>query len=107
MQLKAFFDVDVLLENGQCVLKPSLEDIQGAINRAASHVLKSTKNVQNWNQKDIPEDKREPFYDWIAKDKEIVKVILLLTGAIQGTKNTVHTFVESFEEYQVSSFDLM
>ena len=69
--------------------------------------MKSTKNVQNWNQKYIPEDKREPFDDWIAKDKEIVKVILLLTGAIQGTKNTVHTFVESFEEYQVSSFDLM
>jgi hypothetical protein len=44
--------------------------------------LKSTKNVQNWNQKDQPEDKREPFYDWIAKDKEIVKVILLLTGSI-------------------------
>ena len=102
MQLKPFFDVDVLLENGQWILKPSLEDIQSAINRAASHVLKSTKNVQNWNQKDIPEDKREPFYDWIAKDKEIVKVILLLTGSIQGTKNAVHTFVESFEEYQVS-----
>lgn len=56
--------------------------------------------MQNWNQKDIPEDKREPFYDWIAKDKEIVKVILLLTGSIQGTKNAVNTFVESFEEYQ-------
>ena len=98
--LKPFFDVDVLLDQGKCVLKPSLEDIQNAINRAASHVLKSTKNVQNWNQKDIPEDKREPFYDWIAKDKEIVKVILLLTGSIQGTKNAVNTFVESFEEYQ-------
>jgi len=56
--------------------------------------------VQNWNQKDRPEEEREPFYDWIAKDKEIVKVILLLTGSIQGTKNAVHTFVESFEEYQ-------
>lgn len=56
--------------------------MQSAINRAASHVLKSTKNVQNWNQKDQPEDQREPFYDWIAKDKEIVKVILLLTGSI-------------------------
>jgi len=107
MQLKPFFDVDVLLENGHCTLKPSLEDIQSAINRAASHVLKSTKNVQNWNQKDIPEDKREPFYDWIAKDKEIVKVILLLTGSIQGTKNAVHTFVESFEEYQVGYYQFL
>ena len=63
IQLIPFFDLDVLLENEQCILKPSLEDIHSVINRAASHVLKCTKNVQNCNQKDIPEDKLEPFYD--------------------------------------------
>jgi dynein heavy chain len=47
----------------------------------------------------MPEDQREPFYDWIAKDKEIVKVILLLTGSIQGTKNNVKKFLDSFEQY--------
>lgn len=98
--LKPFFEVDVHLEGDTCTLKPSLEEVQSAINRAASHVLKSTKNVQNWNQKDLPEDQREPFYDWIAKDKEIVKVILLLTGSIQGTKNNVKKFLDSFEAYQ-------
>jgi dynein heavy chain len=91
--LKPFFEVDVHLDINSCTLKPSLEEVQSAINRAASHVLKSTKHVQNWNQKDIPEDEREPFYDWIAKDKEIVKVILLLTGSIQGTKNNVNKFL--------------
>jgi dynein heavy chain len=98
--LKPFFEVDVHLDTtGDCTLKPSLEDVQSAINRAASHVLKSTKQVQNWNQKDQPEDEREPFYDWIAKDKEIVKVILLLTGSIQGTKNNVNKFLHSFGKY--------
>lgn len=97
--LKPFFEVDVHLEGDTCSLKPSLEEVQSAINRAASHVLKSTKHVQNWNQKDQPEDQREPFYDWIAKDKEIVKVILLLTGSIQGTKNNVKKFLDSFEKY--------
>jgi len=97
--LKPFFEVDVHLENNVCTLKPDLTEVQSAINRAASHVLKSTKNVQNWNQKDQPEDQREPFYDWIAKDKEIVKVILLLTGSIQGTKNNVNKFLESFEKF--------
>jgi dynein heavy chain len=47
--LKAFFEVDVHLDAGDCTLKPSLDDVQSAINRAASHVLKSTKKVQNWN----------------------------------------------------------
>jgi hypothetical protein len=50
--LKPFFEVNVHLENNQSILKPSLEEVQSAINRAASHVLKSTKRVQNWNQKD-------------------------------------------------------
>lgn len=97
--LKPFFEVDVHLENGESTLKPSLDEVQSAINRAASHVLKSTKKVQNWNQKDLPEDEREPFYDWIAKDKEIVKVILLLTGSIQGTKNNVVNFLKEFEQF--------
>lgn len=98
--LKPFFEVDVHLEGSQSILKPTLEEVQSAINRAASHVLKSTKNVQNWNQGHLSEDQREPFYDWIAKDKEIVKVILLLTGSIQGTKNKVTEFLARFENYQ-------
>ena len=62
-------------------------------------MLKSTRKVQLWFQKDQPEDEREPFYNWIAKDKEIVKVILLLTGSIQGTKNNVNRFLDSFGKY--------
>jgi len=80
--LKPFFEVDVFLVDGETTLKPSLPEVQRSINQAASAVLKSTKKVQNWNQKDLPEDERKPFYTWIARDKEIVKVILLLTGSI-------------------------
>ena len=47
----------------------------------------------------MPEEEKEPFYNWIAKDKEIVKVILLLTGSIQGTKNSVSKFLEGFTTY--------
>ena len=36
----------------------------------------------------------------IAQDKEIVKVILLLTGSIQGTKNKVNEFLMKFDEYK-------
>jgi len=34
----------------------------------------------------------------IACDKEIVKVILLLTGSIQGAKNSVTKFILSFNK---------
>jgi dynein heavy chain len=35
----------------------------------------------------------------IAKDREIVKVILLLTGSIQGAKNIVNGFLQSFDKF--------
>lgn len=73
-------------------LNPSLEQIQKAINKAATAVLRCNKNLFNWDQNDREDDKKATFYDMIAMDKEIVKVILLLTGSIQGTKNKVSEF---------------
>lgn len=35
----------------------------------------------------------------IAQDKEIVKVILLLTGSIQGTKNKINEFLSKFSKF--------
>lgn len=35
----------------------------------------------------------------IAQDKEIVKVILLLTGSIQGTRNKVNEFSAEFQKF--------
>jgi hypothetical protein len=43
--LKPFFEVDVALQGDHCTLKPTDVEIQIAINKAAGHVLKSTKNV--------------------------------------------------------------
>ena len=97
--LKPFFEVEVFLDGDVTCLKPSLTDVQRSINQAASAVLKSTKKVQNWNQKDLAEEERKPFYTWIARDKEIVKVILLLTGSIQGTRNKVIRFQANFDKY--------
>lgn len=36
----------------------------------------------------------------IAQDKEIVKVILLLTGSIQGTKNKINDFLSKFNKFE-------
>ena len=43
---------------------------------------------------------KETFYDMIAKDREIVKVILLLTGSNQGTKNIVSEYLKNFVKYE-------
>lgn len=43
----------------------------------------------------------------IAMDKEIVKVILLLTGSIQGTKNKVMEFLSGFNKFETLYKDSM
>lgn len=103
-ELKPFFEVDVKLEGGQVSLDPSLKDIQTSINRAATAVLSCSKKLLRWDQLDqkekIPADQKQSFYKIIAQDKEIVKVILLLTGSIEGTKNKVKEFKQKFELFE-------
>lgn len=78
-------------------LNPSLEEIQKSINKAATAVLRCSKKLYNWDQQNS--DDKKTFYEMIAQDKEIVKVILLLTGSIQGTKNKVNDFISKFNKY--------
>jgi dynein heavy chain len=97
--LKPFFEVDVQLQNQEVILSPSLVQIQTSINKAATAVLRCSKALYNWDQSDKEQGQKATFYDMIAQDKEIVKVILLLTGSIQGTKNQVGKFLARFEKY--------
>ena len=99
-QLKPFFEVCVQLEGQKVELNPNLTEIQKSINRAATHVLRCSKTLYNWDQQEKDNDKKASFYEMIAQDKEIVKVILLLTGSIQGTKNKVNEFLASFSKFE-------
>ena len=47
--LKPFFEVDVQLYSNEVRLNPSLDEIQKAINRAATAVLRCSKNLYNWD----------------------------------------------------------
>jgi dynein heavy chain len=95
-----FFQVDVHLDAPSCRLVPSLDDIQSAINQVAKAVLSSTVKLTDWGQQDIPESERITFFQKVAKDIEIVRVVLLLTGSIQGLRNQVATYLDSFGIYQ-------
>lgn len=47
---KPFFEVNVVLEDGGVKLIPNLDDIQKAINRAATAVLSCSKKMMGWDQ---------------------------------------------------------
>ena len=80
-------------------LSPSLAEIQKAVNKVAQTVLWSTKSVWDWGQTNLPEDSKRSFFDRIGKDVQIVRSVLLLTGALHGSQKQVKEYLESFKMY--------
>ncbi len=62
-------------------MNPSLEDIQSAINTTAKKILGCAKKLKSWG---MAPGGPATFYDRIASDREIVKVVLLLTGELDA-----------------------
>eukprot|EP01064_Diplonema_japonicum_P034643 TRINITY_DN7253_c0_g4_i1.p1 TRINITY_DN7253_c0_g4~~TRINITY_DN7253_c0_g4_i1.p1 ORF type:complete len:4646 (+),score=1368.52 TRINITY_DN7253_c0_g4_i1:87-14024(+) len=93
---KPFFDVNVELSPPHVLLHPSLEEVQKAINQSATAVLKCSKYISPWEGV----DGSETFFEKIAKNKEIVKVVLLLTGGIHGLNKQVMDYLNSFKRYE-------
>ena len=93
---RPFFDVNVELAPPQVILHPSLEEVQKAINLSATAVLKCSKYISPWDGV----DNTESFFEKITKNKEIVKVVLLLTGGIHGLKKQVLDYLSSFKRYE-------
>lgn len=96
---RPFFEVDVQLAIPSVSLSPSLEDVQRAINKAATAVLRCSKQLWDWGEQEKPEDLRRTYFDRITNDIEIVRVVLLLTGSVQGTKNQVSEYLAGFRKY--------
>jgi dynein heavy chain len=96
-----FFEIHLQMnEKKELVLRPTIESVQGAINNAAKEVLSCSKKIYNWGQDDKKESEKEPFYKQIATDKEIVRVILLLTGSVKGTEEELDICKKTFTEFE-------
>jgi dynein heavy chain len=92
--VQPFFEVDIQLSAPNVVLHPSLDEIQECINRSAQAILRCFKTVKDWTL-DTDGPRNRTFFDRITKDIEIVRVALLLTGCIQGIRNTVQEYLNS------------
>lgn len=88
---RPFFDVDVELKVPDVAMNPTLEEIQGAINSTAKQVLAVSKSLPCWGGK----ESAATYYELIAKDKEVVKAVLLLTGSVEGIKQQVGQLIQS------------
>jgi dynein heavy chain, axonemal len=105
MKMRPFFEVDVQLSVSNVRLSPSLIDIQRAINRSTVAILGCAKKIYAWDIRgrniylQQPEHERVAFFDKIGQDTEIVKTVLLLTGAIGGVRKQVHETIAIYDKY--------
>eukprot|EP01059_Diplonema_ambulator_P031435 TRINITY_DN5765_c0_g1_i5.p1 TRINITY_DN5765_c0_g1~~TRINITY_DN5765_c0_g1_i5.p1 ORF type:complete len:4657 (+),score=1802.33 TRINITY_DN5765_c0_g1_i5:140-14110(+) len=90
-----FFDVNIELAANHVILHPSLDEVQKAINQTANSVLICSRLIETWNIPDAPQS----FFEEVARNKEIVKVVLLLTGGIHGLRQQVMDYLRSFDQY--------
>ena len=89
-----FFEVDVQLSVPSVRLVPSLDEVQSCINKAAQSILWATKHVWEWGQLDFKLEEnlhsgvanKVSFFERIGQDVQIVRAVLLLTGALLGTQ---------------------
>jgi dynein heavy chain len=96
---RPFFEVDVQLAVPSVRLSPSLDDVQRAINRSAYAVLHSCTSMYEWGQQAVDEEDKTSFFGRLGSDVAIVKVVLLLTGAVHGTKQQVKDYLLRFKVY--------
>ena len=77
--------------------------MQTSVNGGAVAILKCSKMIEAWDTVTIPKNvqlilnpnlppvmgtgSQGTFYDRVAQDKEILKVVLLLTGSVQSTRD--------------------
>ncbi len=84
---RPFFDVEVLLKVPEVILNPPLSEIQEAINTSAKRIIGTSRKLRCWG---MPAGQGPAsYYELIAKDKEVVRMVLLLTGTSEGTKQQV------------------
>lgn len=82
-------------------IRPSLNEIQDAINCIAKKVIHTTQDILDWG---INENgtRREPvpFFGKLSSDKNVVVVLLLLTGAVEDTKQFVSSHLSKYSKFE-------
>lgn len=76
-------------------LNPTLDGIQNAINSTAKAILQASNRLRCWGMVNGP----PTYHDLIARDKEVVKSVLLLTGSIEHIKKQVAEYLAKFDKY--------
>uniref|UniRef100_A0A8C0FTI7 Dynein axonemal heavy chain 5 n=1 Tax=Bubo bubo TaxID=30461 RepID=A0A8C0FTI7_BUBBB len=96
------------------VMTPSLDEVQQTLNKAVDSIVKVMKGVGQWSKERISKVysvsdgaslslsdpvQSENYFKSVSENKEIIKLVSLLSTAINSTKREVLTALESFSCY--------
>lgn len=122
------FQSDIILAMPNIVMKPSLDDIQQALNQAVSTITLVTKQVFQWGQErripSPPEGARplhsrsdirsrsrvvrnvtidksalKNYYNAVSENKEVLKLVSALSTAVNSIKTLIVRALEQFNKY--------
>jgi dynein heavy chain, axonemal len=95
-EVKPLFVVEVTLVAPDIKIRPSIKEIQSAINGSALAILQGARRIMQWGSVGARnEDRDKNMYDEIGADLEIVKLVLVLCGSFEGMKAFVDQYLES------------
>jgi len=95
---KPLFEVSVEMTPKGAKMNPELGEIQTAINTVVRAVLSCSKQISLWENDDNYASGKNVF-DVVSKDKDVVRVVLLLTGALEGVKRQVYEYMHTMTKY--------
>ena len=95
---RPIFDVNVELNIPQYTMSPPLEDVQAAINRSCRAILAIAKACPVWATAADKAMQRTVF-DLLSADPEVIVMVLLLTGSMEGLKRQVLEYLTTFKQY--------
>ncbi|XP_071957073.1 dynein axonemal heavy chain 5-like [Antedon mediterranea] len=117
----ALFKSDIVLAIPTVVMRPSLDDVQQTVNKAAQVILKMAQNIPQWEQtlinqrsaiKEIEEgdDKddakvallnmtQKPLYKVISEHKDIIKVVITLNSITSTFKAECLEVLASYKSF--------
>ncbi|KAJ8009361.1 hypothetical protein DPEC_G00088090 [Dallia pectoralis] len=106
--LVTFIKSEVHLTIPHVVMVPSLDDIQQAINRLVYLVLEVSRGVAHWGQERQQNNKPKPgkgklknFYQSVAEHKDICKLVVLLTSAVNYLRTQASDVLKQFHPFRV------
>eukprot|EP00760_Papus_ankaliazontas_P001566 PhM_4_TR10512/c1_g1_i1/m.53321/K10408/DNAH; dynein heavy chain, axonemal len=95
-QYTPLFESCLELHRPTVFIHPSLNEVQTALNLGITSALGVTKHVGAWEC--LPESAH--FYNEIARNKEVVKVVLMLTGCLHGIQQQVNEYLLTFDRFR-------